>query len=353
MSKRGVYATKSVHVMLTFGQICLCALFFLSRDENLKAAAIPQGAIMIVVIVITAGIHYVLMSSYSPLRRSLPLSLAHLSYGMTRAQRDRGESMIGESEDEDEEVHRIEMEKTFCRPPADTGKIGKLMTERKGTMDKLRDNLEKKAPSGGNSPTKKPGSDTPRENGKLPSSFRSAPPSAFPNYHLHGTSSPEEMSPRLSEQSSSRGFATVPGPPVGSTHAFHEGPDGMSPRTDDDNAMELGALGHTPDPNMDNADNQPITYLVQPGGPGIRKRREVNPDDPAAFFHPATKEELRILWLPADQLGLCKAELEACGKVGIKATSKNAILTTKVGDPARCTTDTLEGQSSNLWAGPR
>ena len=44
-----------VFVGIYVNQICLCALFFLARDENLKVAALGQGIIMIVFIVVTVG----------------------------------------------------------------------------------------------------------------------------------------------------------------------------------------------------------------------------------------------------------------------------------------------------------
>jgi hypothetical protein len=48
-------AMQHIFVGLYIEQICLCALFFLSRDDQLRASAIPQGALMIVLIVITVS----------------------------------------------------------------------------------------------------------------------------------------------------------------------------------------------------------------------------------------------------------------------------------------------------------
>lgn len=36
-------------------EVCLCALFFLARDENDKASSVPQGALMVVLIVLTVS----------------------------------------------------------------------------------------------------------------------------------------------------------------------------------------------------------------------------------------------------------------------------------------------------------
>ncbi|KAF9239859.1 hypothetical protein BU15DRAFT_87863 [Melanogaster broomeanus] len=46
-------ALQHVFVGLYVQQICLCALFFLSRDANGKASAVPQGILMVVLILLT------------------------------------------------------------------------------------------------------------------------------------------------------------------------------------------------------------------------------------------------------------------------------------------------------------
>ncbi|KAF8320384.1 DUF221-domain-containing protein [Clavulina sp. PMI_390] len=68
-------AISQVFVGLYVEQVCLCALFFLQQDSHKKPSCIPEGALMIVLIIITAGFHTVLNDSYGPLLNSLPLSL--------------------------------------------------------------------------------------------------------------------------------------------------------------------------------------------------------------------------------------------------------------------------------------
>ena len=53
-------ALQQVFVGLYIQQICLCALFFLAQDENKHASAIPEGALMVVLIVFT-------VCAYAPL----------------------------------------------------------------------------------------------------------------------------------------------------------------------------------------------------------------------------------------------------------------------------------------------
>ena len=48
-------AINHLFVALYIQEICLCALFFLARDQNGKAKSIPQGALMVVLIVFTVS----------------------------------------------------------------------------------------------------------------------------------------------------------------------------------------------------------------------------------------------------------------------------------------------------------
>ncbi|KZT65313.1 DUF221-domain-containing protein [Daedalea quercina L-15889] len=69
-------AIQHVFVGLYIKEVCLAALFFLARDSSGKASAVPQGALMIVLIVFTAFFHLILDNSYDPLIHVLPLTLA-------------------------------------------------------------------------------------------------------------------------------------------------------------------------------------------------------------------------------------------------------------------------------------
>lgn len=69
-------AIQHVFVGLYVQQICLCALFFLAQDASGKQAAVPEGALMVVLIALTAGYHMIINESYGPLISALPLSIA-------------------------------------------------------------------------------------------------------------------------------------------------------------------------------------------------------------------------------------------------------------------------------------
>lgn len=68
-------AITQIFVGLYVEQVCLAGLFFLQQDSKKHPSCIPEGALMIVLLVITAGFHLILNDSYGPLLKSLPLSL--------------------------------------------------------------------------------------------------------------------------------------------------------------------------------------------------------------------------------------------------------------------------------------
>jgi hypothetical protein len=73
-----------------------------------------------------------------------------------------------------------------------------------------------------------------------------------------------------------------------------------------------------------------VQYFALPGGPGVRKKRNDDGNDPNAFFHPATKDPQRIIWLPRDDLGLCDDEIERNAASGVQSTNTHAWLNSKV-----------------------
>ncbi|EJF57403.1 hypothetical protein DICSQDRAFT_183264 [Dichomitus squalens LYAD-421 SS1] len=85
----GLFFPKAINhlfVGLYLQQICLAALFFLAEDENKKASAIPEGALMIVLIAFTAFFHLIINNSYGPLIEYLPLTLADVTHKSGREQ---------------------------------------------------------------------------------------------------------------------------------------------------------------------------------------------------------------------------------------------------------------------------
>ncbi|KAG8853288.1 hypothetical protein FRB96_008373 [Tulasnella sp. 330] len=75
-------AIQHIFVGLYVQQVCIAALFFLAQNQNSKPSAVPEGALTVVLIVLTIGFNLIINNSYGPLLTSLPLTLAHKSYGM-------------------------------------------------------------------------------------------------------------------------------------------------------------------------------------------------------------------------------------------------------------------------------
>jgi len=67
-------AIQHLFVGLYIQQLCLAALFFLARDLTNKASAIPEGALMIVLLGLTAFFHIIINDRYGPLIRYVPIT---------------------------------------------------------------------------------------------------------------------------------------------------------------------------------------------------------------------------------------------------------------------------------------
>lgn len=69
-------ALQHIFVGLYIEEVCLAGLFFLAQDDQKKNIGIPQGALMVVLIVMTVGFHLTINAGYGPLINYLPLSVA-------------------------------------------------------------------------------------------------------------------------------------------------------------------------------------------------------------------------------------------------------------------------------------
>ncbi|BGP55330.1 hypothetical protein JCM8202_002170 [Rhodotorula sphaerocarpa] len=69
-------AITQIFVGLYIEQVCLAGLFFLAQNAQGKQSAIPEGVLMVVLIVITAAFQIIMKMGYGPLIEYLPLSVA-------------------------------------------------------------------------------------------------------------------------------------------------------------------------------------------------------------------------------------------------------------------------------------
>ncbi|EUC55080.1 RSN1-overexpression rescues sro7/sop1 in NaCl-like protein, putative [Rhizoctonia solani AG-3 Rhs1AP] len=131
-------AMQHIFVGLYIEQICLCALFFLSRDDQGRASAIPQGALMIVLIVITAGYQFIINDSYNGLLHALPLTLAHKSHGMPKEHHpSQDEDLVRDEDDMRERDFGRQSSSDSARRPLN--KDGQPLTaEQQAKLDQLQ-----------------------------------------------------------------------------------------------------------------------------------------------------------------------------------------------------------------------
>ncbi|WVF72428.1 hypothetical protein IAT40_007243 [Kwoniella sp. CBS 6097] len=331
-------AITHVFVGMYIQEVCMAALFFLARNEQGNASAIPQGALMIVLIACTAACHYVLLESYGPLIHSLPLSLAHRSYGMP-SEKDHERSIIGQDYADQESIQQPQ------------------------GINSSREHLTAAANNGfdnGISPATSHGSPSQGEKADPYSLGASGEQNGVAN-GMQGQEGQEvlddwkriEERERLQaegiEQPTERDFAyaangddvelgvgtnldntpsddqtlsspTAPGPPVSQPQ------DGPQPQ-------QQQAAKRAPSvksaKSAKSTGSEETVYFAVPGGAGVRTRKLDDGNDAKAFFHPATKEPQRIIWLPQDELGLCEAEIRRNEQEGVKSSSRAAWLNEK------------------------
>ncbi|KAG8717436.1 hypothetical protein FRC09_014276 [Ceratobasidium sp. 395] len=138
-------AMQHVFVGLYIQQICMAALFFLARDQNNKASAIPQGALMVVLIAFTIGVNLIIRSSYAPLTHPLPLTLAHKSFGMPHEHHSQNDDEVrNEDQLQERDFGRRSSELSGKRPLRTNGTDQDPLTpEQQAKFDKLeRDRVE-------------------------------------------------------------------------------------------------------------------------------------------------------------------------------------------------------------------
>ncbi|KAI0918583.1 hypothetical protein AcV5_002534 [Taiwanofungus camphoratus] len=90
-------AIQHVFVGMYLQQICLAALFFLAQNDAHHPSAVPEGALMVVLIAFTAFFNMIINNSYGPLIEYLPLTLADKMQAVNDANRDAAEQHLNDS----------------------------------------------------------------------------------------------------------------------------------------------------------------------------------------------------------------------------------------------------------------
>ncbi|KAG9079250.1 hypothetical protein FRC06_007862, partial [Ceratobasidium sp. 370] len=130
-------AMQHIFVGLYIQQICMAALFFLARDQNNKPSAIPQGALMIVLIALTLGFNLLIRFSYAPLIHPLPLTLAHKSYGMPKEIHSQNDDEVRDPDQLDKRDFGRQSSDTSGKRPLNPNDQDPLTPEQKAKLEKL------------------------------------------------------------------------------------------------------------------------------------------------------------------------------------------------------------------------
>lgn len=276
-------AVSQVFVGLYIQEICLCALFFLARDENQHVSAVPQGALMVVLIAATASVHFLLVNAYGPLRDSVPFSLAHL----TRRPHGSSNKLQGDSE-------------SFVSAKSQT------------PLNPTPPNERSEYSSESQNPSSSKGDHSSTKGDYFPE--------PKPAARRGSTKSLEDIkwdSMAQDWQPGTQGDTPPPSPPAIAKERAQE-----SIAKESIEMAELGRTSTRVDPEDDKEDT---AFFAVPGGPGVYPPPPSGVD-PAAFFHPATKNPQRTVWLPQDTLGMAAHEMRDNVDAGVLTTTNNAFL---------------------------
>lgn len=223
--------------------------------------------------------NYLIKTMYGPLKTALPLSMADLSFGMPRA-----EEQLKRAESRGEVVPKSPSSPKSAVFSDDVHWNNKALKWVEGEEHLVTSSSDSSSsPDHGSTPEKKP-------------SYSETDP------HSH-SKDPQYI--ELAE--------------MGGTKGSPKGPRSHR-NTMAEDAEELD------EPEQDPEEQ----YFAVPGGPGVLIHGEEGADDPGAFFHPATKEPQRIIWIPVDELGLGVEQSSTNIAMGVRSSTKHAEMTIKV-----------------------
>ncbi|BEI94337.1 uncharacterized protein CcaverHIS019_0607960 [Cutaneotrichosporon cavernicola] len=282
-------AVTQIFVGFYIQEVCLCTLFFLARNEQNRVSALPQAILMIVLIVITAAFQWLIKTMYNPLHVSLPLSMADLSYGMPDANME-----LKLAESRDEIIPQADQEKQLKSEDVRWDDNAQKWTEGASLGDDVECTTSTTSAGESTSPC-------------------NVTPEKKPSY------SEDDPHPQPFPQQQTESFELAE---MGDTKRTRS-------RSRRSSRISLRRLSRVYDDEEPEEDPE-AQYFALPGGPGVIIHSEDDADDPSAFFHPATKEPQTPIWLPVDELGLGRNQNSANLALGVRSSTKNATMGSKV-----------------------
>ncbi|KAJ9111097.1 hypothetical protein QFC19_001296 [Naganishia cerealis] len=307
-------AITHVFVGMYIQEIALCALFFLARDADGKVSAIPQGALMVVLCVATLAVHYIIIDSYGPLKKALPLSLAYLSYGMPKEQGHEGSILEGSEADFDPRPTAVRRQSQLADENAETQSVTNDDDTDEGAFDRYSDTSEDRQHINKPQPAQRSQQVEMADLGN----WRSA--GDVPDQHNH-ESHHNDVHAQTSEECEAQQDKNDDDKVLRNESVPY---DGVTARDTDSQSQPVRAVDFATD-NVEAVQDDP-QQSASKNGADERNRENY---DVSAFAHPATKEPQRTIWLPEDELGLAAAEIKDNLSIGILSTSKDAVLNNK------------------------
>ncbi|TCD70733.1 hypothetical protein EIP91_002109 [Steccherinum ochraceum] len=262
-------AINHIFVGLYLQQICLAALFFLAQNAAHKPSSIGEGALMIVLIVITIFFHIILTNSYGPLIHNLPLSLADKSYGVPSPESEHPETRdsVVAGHDSNDQVSAVGSEDAYEK--GQVKQHEKARTSSNASMSYPPDKLAAEPETSAEASPTVDGASHHNENG-------------FSN----GAGASAKASPALSTSISARPHALT-----------------------------------------SNTSQRRVSHRSTGSQSSIQGTDEQA--GPKEFYHPASVDSQPTVWIPRDELGLGEEEERACKENGVDATTQGAVMDAK------------------------
>ncbi|CBX98851.1 hypothetical protein IAQ61_007531 [Plenodomus lingam] len=289
----GLIFPKAVNQLFTglyFLELCLIGLFFLQRDTRNEAACFPQAIIMIIILGFTVLYQFVLNRAFGPLFTYLPITFEDEAVlrdaEFQRAQASRWEK----GENEDDEHAPLTSSEENAKRTAEERELAHL-----SEMNRLEARDQREAPYG---PDSYELNTMDSNQAILNSSSQSRPKSNWAEKSQTSLQKPRSRS--RSHHNTRKTSAHAPKDPLALlTTTLRKGLDTAARPLHDTEAAVLPAS------NLFDGIDDELADIEPSARQKLIKR---------SFQHPATRAIQPAVWIPHDELGVAKDEIERTGR---------------------------------------
>ncbi|KAK0441132.1 DUF221 family protein [Armillaria borealis] len=287
-------AVSNLFVGLYIQQICLACLFFLKVSVT-KTSSIIEGALMIILVAITACVQIYINHSFDPITTYLPMSLATKKMVKRYEQRRQQKAGMSPVDTELDLFSRQHMKR-----------IRKQIKQLPKRLDNTFDNLKSKVTFEDEATRKR----SKEWNGNVSNEVKEEDVQlheAVDSAEASGVDRPD-VTPELIRQGSN-----VSRKSTASQQSSSSGSSEKSARTK----------------SMDS--RRPILEPLEPAKDGLcdEESDDEADQDEHAFDHPSTYVEQPCIWIPHDVLGLSQVLVDDLKKAGVEASDEGAMMDRK------------------------